>query len=98
MAADIPELASAKVEVGGLVQGVFFRDFTRRWARELGITGYVRNLPDVRTVAVYAEGERRKLEEFIGHLKQGPPGARVERVDTTWSVCTGDYAHFNVRF
>ncbi|MCK5577317.1 MAG: acylphosphatase [Dehalococcoidales bacterium] len=94
----MPDLASVKLEIGGLVQGVFFRDFTRRWARELGITGYVRNLPGGRTVAVYAEGDRRKLEELIGHLGQGPPGAKVGKVETTWSVYTGDYAHFDVKF
>jgi acylphosphatase len=94
----MPELASVNIEIGGRVQGVFFRDFTCRRARELGITGYVRNLPAYRTVAVYAEGDRKKLEELIGHLSQGPPGAKVEKIKVTWAAYSGDYTNFEVSF
>ena len=92
------DLASVQVKVHGFVQGVFFRDFTHRQARELGLTGYVRNLPGARMVAVQAEGERKKLEELIGYLKIGPPGARVEKVDVSWSDYSGSYSHFDVRY
>lgn len=92
------DLASVQVMVYGFVQGVFFRDFTRRRARELGLAGCVRNLPDGRTVAVQAEGERGKLEELISYLKIGPPGARVDKVDVSWSQYTGSYSHFDVTY
>ena len=90
------ELASVQVKVYGFVQGVFFRDFTRRQARELSLTGYVKNLPGGTTVAVQAEGERKKLEELISRLRVGPPGARVERVDVSWSDYSGSYSHFDI--
>ena len=62
------------------------------------MTGYVRNLPDGRTVAIQAEGERGKLEELIGYIKIGPPEARVEKVDVSWSEYTGSYSHFGISY
>lgn len=49
------DLTSVRATVSGRVQGVYFRDFTSRHARELGLTGYVRNLPDGKAVEVQAE-------------------------------------------
>ena len=92
------ELASVRVIVYGRVQGVYFRAFTSRCARELGLSGYVRNLPDWKEVEVQAEGERNKLERLIDRLKVGPPGARVEKVETSWSEYTGSYSDFSVRY
>jgi acylphosphatase len=91
------ELASLQAIVYGHVQGVFFRAFASGQARELGLTGYVRNLPRG-SVEVKAEGERSRLEELIGRLKTGPPGARVEKVATNWSEYTGNYSSFNIRY
>ena len=92
------DLVSVRVTVYGRVQGVYFRAFTARHARELGLTGYARNLPDRRAVEVQAEGERNKLERLIDHLKAGPPAANVEKVETNWSEHTGSYPDFNIRF
>lgn len=92
------DLASVEVTVSGLVQGVFFRDFTLRRASELSLTGYVRNLPGGTAVGIVAEGERKKLEKLIEVLKVGPPRAEVTRVDTTWSGYSGKYAHFSTRY
>ena len=92
------DLVSVRVIVYGYVQGVFFRDFTSRRATELGLSGYVRNLPGGEAVEVQAEGERKQLEELIGYLKVGPASARVERVETTWSEYTGSYSNFSVRY
>ena len=92
------DLASVQVIVHGYVQGVFFRDFTSKRARELGLTGYVRNLRDVEAVEVQAEGERKQLERFIGYLEVGPPRARVTRVVTNWSEYTGDYSTFKITY
>jgi acylphosphatase len=49
-------------------------------------------------VEVQAEGEKAKLERLIEHLKMGPPGARVERVETNWSEHSGAYADFTIRY
>ncbi len=91
-------LASVRAIVYGRVQGVFFRAFTSGCAKELGLTGNVRNLPDGKAVEVQAEGERDKLERLIDYLKVGPPGARVERVETNWSEYTGGFSNFKIRY
>jgi len=92
------DLASVRAIVYGRVQGVYFRAFTSRQARELGLTGYVRNLPGWKAVEVQAEGERNKLERLIDHLKVGPPGAKVEKVVPDWSEYTGNYSNFSIRY
>ncbi|HKV12689.1 MAG TPA: acylphosphatase [Thermoanaerobaculia bacterium] len=66
--------------VSGRVQGVGFRWFTRKVARELGLSGRVRNLPDGR-VEVEVAGDPQKLDAFRERLRQGPPGSRVTRLD-----------------
>jgi len=91
------ELASLQAIVYGYVQGIFFRAFVSRQASELGLTGYVRNLPEG-AVEVNAEGERNRLEKLIGYLKVGPPGARVKKVITNWSEYTGSYSGFSIRY
>jgi acylphosphatase len=90
--------AAVKVVIYGSVQGVFFRDFTSRRAGELGLTGYVRNLPGGGSVEVVAEGDKAKLEELIAHLKKGPPRAIVERIEVNWSLPSGNYSRFSVRY
>ena len=92
------DLASVRVIVFGYVQGVFFRDFASRRARELGLTGYVRNLRDIEAVEVNAEGERKQLEQLIGYLEVGPPTAKVTKVVTNWSEYTGSYSGFKIRY
>ena len=92
------DLASVQATVYGHVQGVFFRAFVSRQATQLGLNGYVRNLPDGRAVEVHAEGERKQLVELLSYLKIGPPGAKVQKVDTNWSEYTGSHSHFGIRY
>lgn len=92
------DLASIQAVVYGFVQGVFFRDFVSSRAMELGLTGYVRNLPTGDAVEVYAEGDRRHLEKLIGYLKIGPRAARVEKVTTKWIEYSGSYSDFRIRY
>ena len=87
--------ARACVFVSGRVQGVFFRDHTRRWAASLGLTGWVRNLSDSR-VEVLAEGEKDRLEDLIARLKQGPPTAEVENVEVIWEDFRGEFGDFRI--
>lgn len=78
----------------GLVQGVAFRHHTKVRARELGITGWVRNLPDG-TVEVWAEGDTAALEELDRWLRIGPPAARVAGVEVTAEI-PANHARFVV--
>jgi acylphosphatase len=82
--------------VYGHVQGVFFRDTTRSEAQQLQITGWVRNQRDG-TVRVVAEGEEDALQQFLDYLQQGPPAARVARVETDWLPAQNDFSSFRVR-
>jgi acylphosphatase len=63
--------------VCGRVQGVGFRSFARDEARHLGLVGYVRNLPDGRTLEAVAQGEPSVLDSFAEALRDGPPNAFV---------------------
>jgi acylphosphatase len=74
---------SLHVIVHGRVQGVGFRWFTSRRARELGLAGWVRNLENG-SVEVYAEGGERALSALAEALATGPAGARIERVETRY--------------
>ena len=91
-------MASVRITVHGFVQGVFFRAFAAGKANELGLCGYVRNLPEGNSVEVLAEGEREQLERLIEHLKAGPPAARVEKVETDWAEYNCNYSRFSIRY
>ena len=66
--------------VSGRVQGVFFRDSTRRQARQLGLTGHAINLADGR-VEVIACGQQQQLDQLVSWLHRGPEYAVVDRVE-----------------
>jgi len=65
-----------KMIVCGRVQGVGYRYFVQEKAREFGIKGYVRNLPEG-DVEIDAEGDRNDLEIFISTCKEGPNFSNV---------------------
>ncbi len=91
------ELASLSATVHGRVQGVLFRDFVRGIAVLHELTGWVRNRPEG-TVEVRAEGPKDKLLELLKFVQLGPPRARVDRVDVSWSQYSGDYDSFQISF
>ena len=64
----------------GRVQGVFFRDTTRRVARSRGVSGWVRNTPDGAVEAVF-EGDPDSVASMVRFAGEGPRGASVERVE-----------------
>ena len=91
------ERTRLRAVVYGQVQGVGFRYWTRRKARELGLTGYVRNRWNA-TVEVVAEGPKASLQRFLKGLGRGPGSAYVQRVSADWGLYSGKYRSFEVRF
>jgi len=73
-------MAAAHFLVSGRVQGVYFRASARDRALALGLAGYARNLADGR-VEIVAEGEAGALAQLEQWLHEGPPAARVDRVE-----------------
>jgi len=71
------------VRVQGRVQGVMFRESTRRHAVSLGLSGWVRNLSDGSVEACFA-GTREQCDQALSFVKVGPPAASVTRVETRW--------------
>ena len=75
-----PQQARVHLLISGRVQGVGFRESTRMLAERVGLTGWVRNLPDGR-VEVELEGPPDDLDRAVAWCRQGPPGARVAGVE-----------------
>jgi acylphosphatase len=82
--------------VVGRVQGVGYRWWTVRQADELGITGWVMNGDDERSVELVAEGSTEALDELERRLHRGPGGARVERVEGERSAASGEFGRFGI--
>jgi acylphosphatase len=83
--------------VSGMVQGVGYRYFALNAANQLGLLGWVRNLPDG-SVEVVAEGARDVLDAYLGILERGLRSARVEAVRPIWYLARGEFDRFEVRF
>jgi acylphosphatase len=84
-----------RVIVQGHVQGVFFRETTRRRALAAGVAGWVLNRSDGRVEAVF-EGEREAVERLVDFAREGPRGARVDWIDVEAEEPEG-LAGFEVR-
>ena len=83
--------------IKGDVQGVLFRAHTRKVAAELGINGYVKNLPD-RNVEVIAEGNEKALEKLIEFCKPGPAGADVKDIEIKFEKPKNEFDSFEIRY
>jgi acylphosphatase len=88
-------LKRAEVVVRGSVQGVFFRVETHDRARSLGLSGWVRNMPDG-TVAAAFQGDDERVDSMVEWCRRGPAGAEVEEVDLAW-VDPVDNEGFSIR-
>lgn len=86
----------AHVVISGRVQGVWFRAHTRERAEKLGISGWVRNLPDGRVEAVF-EGPDERVDEMVKWCHRGSPLSKVDRVDVTYESPQGE-AGFTIRY
>ena len=85
----------AHVYVSGEVQGVFFRDSTREKAQQLGLSGWVKNLPDGRVEALF-EGPSKEVREMVRWCEHGPPHAAVENVEIEFDTAREDVSGFEV--
>lgn len=89
-----PEPIRRIVHFSGRVQGVGFRYTTQRVAAGLGVTGYVRNLPDGR-VELVAEGVEEELDRFQHAIDEAMPG-HITETTVTQSPPTGEFASFRI--
>ncbi len=81
--------------VSGKVQGVFFRSSTRDKAKQLGLSGWVRNLEDGRVEAVF-EGEKENIEKMVDWARKGPEYACVQDVEVMPEKYSGEFTEFVV--
>ncbi len=85
----LPEdLIRAHVFIAGIVQGVGFRYYTRGKAYQLGLNGWVKNLPDSRVEAVF-EGEKTAVNKMVEWCYQGPRSAIVKNVNIEYEEVEG---------
>lgn len=83
------------VTIHGRVQGVAFRHYTCRRALELGVTGWVRNLPDDSVEGLF-EGNEIAVQNLLEWCRNGPPAARVDRLDIHHGIYTGEFEDFTI--
>jgi acylphosphatase len=86
-----------EITVDGRVQGVGYRYFVRARAKELQITGFVRNGYNG-TVVIEAEGEKKDLDTLLDYLRIGPPLARVIRMDVSESLYNNSFKEFEIKY
>lgn len=90
------EIVRAHVWVKGRVQGVGFRAHVEYYARQIGVTGWVRNV-GYDTVEAIAEGESEDVNLFISTMKQGPRASRVDESQVEWETPTGEFREFGMK-
>lgn len=95
----MPRLVKKQLHVfwTGRVQGVGFRYTTESAGLELGLTGWVRNLPDGRVEAL-AEGSEKDLKLFLEKVAEGPMRRYIQNVQVQWESATGQFEEFQIRF
>jgi acylphosphatase len=85
----------ARVVVNGRVQGVGFRQYAVAEAQRLGVTGWVRNLPDGRVEAL-AEGDKEAVDALLAWCRHGPRLARVDELKVSWEPHRGEFVDFQI--
>ena len=90
-------ITAAEIAVQGRVQGVGYREYTRRHAARLGLAGYVMNADDGR-VLVHVEGSRSNIDELVHALQSGPRLAHVEHVSVRWLDAADGLSGFDIRY
>lgn len=87
----------AHIFVSGRVQGVYFRENTRKKAEQLDVSGWIKNLSDGRVEAVF-EGEEDKIEKIVAWIKKGPIFAKIIDLKIEWQEYKGEFKGFDIRF
>ena len=90
------ELSRLQATVYGRVQGVGFRYFTLSIANELGLFGWVRNMPDG-SVQLVAEGPKEQLNKFVSRLRIGPHSGHVDDFRHSWQAYRAEFDRFEIR-
>jgi acylphosphatase len=83
--------------VTGRVQGVGFRAFVQSAAKRLGLTGWVRNGNDGRTVEMVAEGPHEEVQRFLSIIKAGPPSSSVTHLQQSSLEGPQEFFDFRIR-
>jgi len=91
------DIVTLHVQIFGKVQGVFFRDCTKRKADELNLVGWVRNCPDD-TVEAVISGRESGVNKMVEWFHQGSPHSRVERVVINTTTLPADRMVFQVTY
>lgn len=86
-----------RIRIEGLVQGVFFRAYTQEEAQKIGLSGWVRNLPDGSVEAV-VEGKTSLVDQMIQWFHKGSPSSQVTRVDVNKEEPLGEKNDFIIRY
>ncbi len=86
----------AEILVTGKVQGVWYRDFVKKNAIALFLSGWVKNNPDG-TVSAAVQGEEEIINQLIDKLKIGPPLSKVEDVKVNWLLIENKFNSFKIR-
>ena len=89
-------MVRARLLISGIVQGVGYRWSCNREARALGLTGWVRNLPDGRVEAVL-QGAREQVERMIKWCYRGPSEAQVSDIAVSYEDALEDFKDFGIR-
>ena len=90
-------MMTVQVRVEGRVQGVYFRDYTRREALKQGVTGWVRNCSDGSVEAIVS-GPEKSVEAMLDWFQIGSPHARVLAVKVKEITLPQDFADFHIRY
>ncbi len=86
---------AAKIIVQGTVQGIFFRQFVKEHADNLGLVGFVRNL-ESGNVEIIVEGKDEQIERMVGFVRKGPEHAQIRNVQIEGKKWSGDFKEFKV--
>ena len=89
-------MVRARLLISGRVQGVFYRASCRREAESLGLTGWVRNLPDGRVEALL-QGPKETVEAMVAWCYRGPEDAQVSNIDVAYEDPKDDLSGFRIK-
>ena len=90
-------MKNLEIIVSGRVQGVCYRAFVLHRANELNIKGYTKNLMNG-NVKIIASGEDNAMNIFINMLKEGPPMARVDNIQTSEIITGEEFSDFSIKY